>query len=887
MGGFGHFTVKPFSRAFFRQTISSMSPHDKKFRKTFVTLIASFSLFASLAVGIAPVYAATCGPCANTAMTLTFGGMPAGGATVFLPLDSTLNTIQTSNNGSNNVYIQWGDGAANLVTGQLAVDVPSMTHTYATAGPFTVSVTEQNTASLLGFGIGPQNAAWATTYGSTHTNWTGAQYLTSVSAWNGFTNLNGAFYGATTLTSVPTSLPSAGVTDLAFAFYGDSIFNSGNVTGWTTSSVTNLSSMFQNATAFNQNISAWNTVAVTTTSSMFQNATNFNDNSVAMNTSGSSWKTSVVTNMASMFQGANHFNQNINLWDTHLVTDMSSMFQGATIFNDGGSANALSTSGNVWNVGVVTTFANMFNGDSSFNIAVNNWVPAVPTTMASMFQGATSFNQNITSWDTHLVTNMSSMFQGATAFNNLGVALTRSSNLWNTVAVTTMASMFAGATGFNQSINNWNTVAVSNMTSMFDGATIFNQDISLWNVQSVLNMQYIFRSSAENANLAAWNVTGIASTSNGLNLWQTGSFSVINYSSTLVGWAAEAVQSSVNAVVSGSTFYNQAGLIARNTLIGAGKTWTISGDSAYGITASLASTGGTSLGSTIVFTATVTGTNAPNVAPTAPPTWTISGGQVTSCTSTAGPSTTLLVSTYTCSITATNVGSYTANFSYPGDNYYIAVSAGPQTVSPGKVNPGVLVVVNSTVQALGTSEIFTATVTGSAGATAPTGIGTWSFVGTGSPSAAVCNSNTGPTPVSNVTSYKCTVVDTQAGTYTAQFAYPGDGNYNSVVPTGTASTTVAKATATLAVSPNAATAFPNTSLTFTGTITVPVNAVALCSDAVRKLYRCFCFNSRNSFNIYLHVYGKCSRKLRGYLCIRGGRQFQRSFLSRINYNRRL
>lgn len=830
MGGVGLFAPKLFSRAFFRHTISSIAPNSKKFRKTFLTLLASFSLFASLAVGIAPVYAATCGPCANTAMTLTFGGMPAGGSTVFLPLDSTLNTIATANNGSNNVYIQWGDGAANLVTGPLATDVASMTHTYSSAGPFTVSVTEQNTASLLSFGIGPQNAAWATTYGSTHTTWTGAQYLTSVTAWNGFTNLNGAFYGASTLTSVPTSLPTSGVTDLAFAFYGDSVFNSSSVTGWTTSSVANMASMFQNATAFNQNISSWNTVAVTNMSSMFQNATNFNDSSVAMNTSGSSWKTSTVTNMASMFQGANHFNQNINLWDTHLVTDMSGMFQGATIFNDGGSANALSTSGNVWNVGAVTTFASMFNGDSSFNVAVNNWVPSVTTTMSSMFQGATSFNQNLTSWDTHLVTNMSSMFQGATAYNNLGVALTRSSNLWNTGAVTTMVSMFAGATGFNQSINNWNTAAVTNMTSMFDGATVFNQDISAWDVRTVTNLQYIFRNSREDANLAAWIITGIASTSNGLNLWQTGSFSVINYSATLVGWAAEAVQTSVNAVVSGGTFYNQAGLIARNTLTGPGKLWTMSGDSAYGITASLSSTGGTSLGSTIIFSATVTGTNAPNVAPTATPTWTISGGQVSSCTSTAGPTTSLLVSTYTCSIAASNVGTYTANFSYPGDSNYIAISAGPQSVSPGKVGTptlSVAVSVNSTVQPLGSSEIFTANVTGVVGATAPIGTGVWSFIGTLSPSAATCNSNTGPTSVSNVTTYTCTVIDTQAGTYTAKFTYPGDGNYNSVpAVTSSNATTVAKATPALSVSPNAASAFPNTSLVFTGTITAPANAVA-------------------------------------------------------------
>ena len=45
------------------------------------------------------------------------------------------------------------------------------------------------------------------------------------------------------------------------------------------------------------------------------------------------WDTSSVTNMSFMFEGASNFNQDISGWDTSLVEDMNSMFYGASSFN--------------------------------------------------------------------------------------------------------------------------------------------------------------------------------------------------------------------------------------------------------------------------------------------------------------------------------------------------------------------------------------------------------------------------------------------------------------------------------------------------------------------------------------------------------------------------
>ena len=49
-----------------------------------------------------------------------------------------------------------------------------------------------------------------------------------------------------------------------------------NIGTWNVSSVTNMTSMFYEATAFNQDISTWNVSSVTTMRNMFERATAFN-----------------------------------------------------------------------------------------------------------------------------------------------------------------------------------------------------------------------------------------------------------------------------------------------------------------------------------------------------------------------------------------------------------------------------------------------------------------------------------------------------------------------------------------------------------------------------------------------------------------------------------
>ena len=84
-----------------------------------------------------------------------------------------------------------------------------------------------------------------------------------------------------------------------------SIFN-GNISGWNTSGVRDMSYMFYEAVAFNQNIQRWDTSQLLDMSYMFSSVWNI---APSFNQPIGDWNTSRVTNMAGMFYAASSFNQ--------------------------------------------------------------------------------------------------------------------------------------------------------------------------------------------------------------------------------------------------------------------------------------------------------------------------------------------------------------------------------------------------------------------------------------------------------------------------------------------------------------------------------------------------------------------------------------------------
>ena len=260
--------------------------------------------------------------------------------------------------------IDWGDSTTSVNS------YANRTHTYATAGTKTISITGVTTGFTF-------NNAGSRLNIKTITNW-GTLRLG---------NSNNYFYGCSnlTLTTVAGTLDLTGTTNFGNMFgLCNSLTTVNGINSWNTASVTNMNNMFLSCGNFNQALS-FNTAAVTNMQNMFIACAIFN--------SAVTFNTASVTNMSQMFLSCGNFNQALS-FNTAAVTNMSSMFYGCTNFNQ-----ALT-----FNTAAVANMSSMFQNCTNFNQPLTFNTAAV-TNMSQMFNGATAFNQNIGSWNVANVTN--------------------------------------------------------------------------------------------------------------------------------------------------------------------------------------------------------------------------------------------------------------------------------------------------------------------------------------------------------------------------------------------------------------------------------------------------------------------------------------------------
>ena len=252
----------------------------------------------------------------------------------------TINFVGTGMN------IDWGDNNTDTnVSG-------SQTHTYATVGTYTVSVTGGLTGLTLEIPLDD--------YGDPDT----VRELVSIDQWGNtsWTSMNSAFTGASNMVYNATDVPNlSNVSDMSNMFYSASSFN-GDLSSWDVSKVTDMSGMFYSASSFNGDLSSWNVSQVKDMAGMFSSARSFNGDI-------SSWDVSQVTNMRTMFAVAHSFNGDLSSWDVSKVTNMNLMFARATAFNGDISS---------WNVSQVKDMSNMFGRANSFEQNLGKWyiVPA-------------------------------------------------------------------------------------------------------------------------------------------------------------------------------------------------------------------------------------------------------------------------------------------------------------------------------------------------------------------------------------------------------------------------------------------------------------------------------------------------------------------------------
>ena len=375
-----------------------------------------------------------------------------------------------------------------------------------------------------------------------------APCLRNIEHWGaatGVTNASYAFSGATNLTGVPDHIPTT-ITNMASMFKNASSFNDESVQNWNIDKVTNISSMFMGATSFNQPLDDWNTSNVITMANMFNGDINFNQPL-------ESWDTAKVTDMDHMFTGATSFNQPLNDWNTSNVVNMHLMLFGTDFQQD------LSN----WNMDKVTRMGFMLEHPESANLQkyghplmtrmiyqcdttttgsipmennglVQTWSdgqthiklaggsPNVKTLTAGT-KYVVEVEGNYPSMDASTNINTQAFAKCLTSVDYWGSATTNSApnafkgatkltNVPDSVpALLNITSMFTGATSFNDpSVGKWNVSNATNMTYVFNDATSFNQDISSWNTLKVTTTAYMFNGATSfNQPLDNWTTTSV------------------------------------------------------------------------------------------------------------------------------------------------------------------------------------------------------------------------------------------------------------------------------------------------------------------------------------------------------------------------------------------
>lgn len=220
----------------------------------------------------------------------------SGDTQISLPLRSS---------GIYNFTVEWGDGTSDTIT---AYNAPEVTHTYATSGVYTVTIT------------GDING-WAFREGGDRLK------ITDISSWGPLRlgNDNGYFWGAANMQVTATdALDLTGTTDLGYAFAGARLFNNAAISSWDVSNVTSLASIFENATSFNQPLNTWDTANVEVMRAAFYGATAFNqplDN----------WDVSNVWHFGISFSGASSFNQSFGTWTMTSATEVDGMLNGTAM----------------------------------------------------------------------------------------------------------------------------------------------------------------------------------------------------------------------------------------------------------------------------------------------------------------------------------------------------------------------------------------------------------------------------------------------------------------------------------------------------------------------------------------------------------------------------
>ena len=404
-----------------------------------------------------------------------------------------------------NFTVDWGDGQTSTIT---SYDDPDRIHTYEVAGDYNLVI-----EGLL--------EAWSFNDAGDKDKILSVEDFGNL----GYKNLSGAFHGCTNLSTFE---------------------------GRVTSSVTDMSNMFNSATQANPDVGNWDVSQTTDMTGMFDNSgfSTANYDALLINFANNTSVNSVTLGVSNIQYSS----------DAAKTAKDTLVFDRDWIITDGGDATP-SPFRSTWRVGesdkTITLPLVDVDGDYKYkyNFTVD-WGDGQTSTITSYdnpdkkhtyenvgdyslvieglleawsfggardgfkilsvedfgdlgyknLSGAFESCENLTTFEggvTSSVTNMAHMFQ-------LAINANPNVRTWDVSKVTNMVHMFQNIELANPDVSKWNVSSVTDMSDMFFGALVANPDVSKWNVSSVTNMGSMFEGApSANPDVSKWNVSSV------------------------------------------------------------------------------------------------------------------------------------------------------------------------------------------------------------------------------------------------------------------------------------------------------------------------------------------------------------------------------------------
>lgn len=256
----------------------------------------------------------------------------------------------------------------------------------------------------------------------------------------------------------------------AMMFSGCASLTSVDVTGWKTSNIKDMYSMFRDCKALTtvKGLGTWDTSSATAMNHMF-----YGCEALVSLDDLSGWNTGNVADMQSMFSKCYVLPKikGIGSWDTSSVTSMEAMF------NYCKAVTQLDVSG--WDVSSVESMAGMFQRCLSLtSLDLSRWNVSKVKDMQFMFNNCNVLTTtgDISGWNVSQVTTFSNIFNECFALNDIGGDLSG----WDVSQATSLNSFFFGCNSLEtvSGLDTWNTTACTDFGAMFEGCGFDVIDIS-------------------------------------------------------------------------------------------------------------------------------------------------------------------------------------------------------------------------------------------------------------------------------------------------------------------------------------------------------------------------------------------------------------------------